>query len=58
MTQEQGKCPKCGEFSLDYEGIDIQDDLVFYPFTCSSCNHEDKEWYSMEFIGNNQTHTQ
>ena len=51
--QEQGKCPKCGESSLDYGALGAQDELVYYPFTCDNCEHEDKEWYNMTFCGNN-----
>ena len=53
IKQEQGKCPKCGGMSLTYGVLEPQDELIFYPFTCDDCNHEDKEWYSMTFIGNN-----
>jgi hypothetical protein len=52
-NEEQGVCPNCKGQSLSYGAIDIQDELVYYPFTCDDCEHEDKEWYSMDFIGNN-----
>ena len=49
--QEQGKCPKCNEMELDYGSMDIQDDMVYYPFTCENCGHSGKEWYNLEFNG-------
>ncbi len=51
--EEPGKCPKCKKDLLTYGVLMPQDDLIYYPFTCDNCDHEDKEWYSMTFIGNN-----
>jgi hypothetical protein len=51
--EEQGKCPKCKGWSLTYGALELQDDLIYYPFTCDDCGHEDNEWYSLTFIGNN-----
>ena len=50
---DKGICPNCEAMELDYGALGIQDDLVYYPFTCENCGHEDKEWYSLEFIGFN-----
>lgn len=48
--EEVGVCPKCGKESLDYGAIEVQDDMIYYPYTCSECGTEGKEWYNIEFV--------
>ena len=52
MEHEQGKCPKCGNDSLDYEPI-IDDtpslQAIYYPCKCSTCSFEGKEYYNLCF---------
>ena len=50
---EQGKCPKCGGFNLDYQVIQYTDSMCYYPYKCEDCGQEGEEWYSMEFAGHN-----
>ncbi len=50
MNSGVGICPKCGSEDLDYGVIEVQDDMVYYPFTCSECGAEGKEWYDLDFI--------
>jgi len=45
---EQGECPKCGEFNLEFGSLELEDNSVFYPVTCK-CGFEGKEYYNLEF---------
>jgi len=54
MSVESGKCPKCGSENLDYEGKmerGVSGNAVYYPFTCSDCGFEGREWYTLTFDG-------
>ena len=49
---EQGKCPKCDSYNLDYETIvdttpSIQ--AVYYPVECLDCGYKGKECYNLHF---------
>jgi hypothetical protein len=50
---EQGNCPKCNGTDLDYTILEINDNMLHYPWTCNDCGTKGKEWYSLEFIGHN-----
>lgn len=47
---EEGKCPNCGYYNLDYDSMEIKDNMVYYPWTCEDCNASGKEWYELNFI--------
>lgn len=46
---ERGKCPKCGQLSLDYGVLDVVGNIGYYPFVCFNCGCTGKEWYDFEF---------
>ena len=46
---EEGKCPKCGNYNLDYEALEVYGQSVYYPWTCPDCHSSGKEWYDLEF---------
>lgn len=46
---EEGKCPKCGHYNLNYEELKIQDNSVYYPWECPDCGASGKEWYELNF---------
>ena len=46
-----GRCPKCGSGKLDWTDTEHYDDSVGYLFTCEECEHEDEEFYNLEFAG-------
>lgn len=51
---EQGVCPKCGGYCLEYLTLEIEDDgMCYYPYKCKDCGQEGEEWYRMEFNGHN-----
>ena len=35
---EEGKCPKCGHYNLEYEALEIEGNSVYYPWTCPDCH--------------------
>ena len=53
LFNEEGKCPFCGSNDLDYGVMEPEDDMVYYPWTCSDCGKHGEEWYSMRFTGHN-----
>lgn len=52
-TNEQGFCPKCHSYNLDYQAIRYTDELCYYPYKCKKCGQEGEEWYRLEFQGHN-----
>ena len=46
---EEGQCPKCGNYDLDYGAVKFSDDAIYYPWTCEDCGATGKEWYDLEF---------
>lgn len=46
---QQGVCPNCQESDLEYGVLEVVDDQVMYPWTCSSCGTTGEEWYTMSF---------
>lgn len=51
---EQGLCPKCGGYCLDYGTLEIEDDgMCYYQYKCKDCGQVGEEWYHMEFNGHN-----
>ena len=51
LFNEAGKCPYCGSEDLDYEGMEPEDDMVYYPWTCAYCGVSGEEWYNLAVIG-------
>lgn len=49
----QGQCPHCTSDNLNYDSIQVEKDVCYYPFTCEECGQEGSEWYEMSFIGHN-----
>ena len=51
---EQGFCPKCHSYNLDYGSLEIEDDgMCYYPYKCEDCGQEGEEWYRLDFQGHN-----
>jgi hypothetical protein len=46
---QSGICPVCGNESIEYQTIEVDDGQVFYPAICGN-GHNFEEWYSLEFI--------
>jgi len=45
----QGKCTFCDKENLDYKAIVLQDDFVYFPFTCDDCGTEGREYYAIQY---------
>ena len=52
-TNEQGRCPRCHELSLDYQAVQYTDEMCYYPYKCEKCGQEGEEWYRLDFQGHN-----
>ena len=53
-TNEQGFCPKCHSYNLDYQAMQVEDDMMcYYPYKCEDCGMQGEEWYRLEFQGHN-----
>lgn len=53
-TNEQGFCPKCHSYNLDYGTLDLEDDgMCHFPYKCKDCGQQGEEWYRLEFQGHN-----
>lgn len=53
MKIEEGVCPKCGCTDLQYEAMEVEGTMIYYPYTCPGCNRTGEEWYSLSFAGHN-----
>lgn len=51
MDFKQGICPLCGSENLDYGVLQPDDDCIYYPCTCDDCGATFKEYYSLDFSG-------
>ena len=52
-SNDLGLCPFCNSYELDYDGMQMLDDMLYYPYTCAKCGHHGEEWYKLEFAGHN-----
>lgn len=50
---EQGICPVCGSENLNYEGLEPEEEMIVYPWTCENCGATGSEWYELQFAGHN-----
>ena len=54
LTNEQNICPKCKGSNLQYQAIEVMDDMMaYYPWKCEDCGLQGEEWYKLEFQGHN-----
>ena len=49
LSEEQGKCPYCGSENVNFEGPDLQDNMIFYDCHCANCDNDFVEWYDVEY---------
>lgn len=47
----KGCCPFCGKHTLEYGVIELNFNMCYFPWRCSSCGHEGEEWYNLAFVG-------
>jgi|TARA_R100000501_G_C2603926_1_gene100237 hypothetical protein len=47
--QCQGNCPHCNSDDLDYQGIEVDGDYCWYPFTCNVCKAVGSEDYIIKY---------
>lgn len=46
----EGICPVCGsEDGLEYDGYEVEDNSLKYPWTCNSCGAAGDEFYDINF---------
>lgn len=50
---EEGVCPVCGDDDLDYGAIEVEGNMIYYPWTCNACGTTGEEWYELHFTGHN-----
>lgn len=48
-SNDQGVCPLCGSFALDYDSPTIDGEVVDYSWTCENCGATGKESYDLIF---------
>jgi len=50
---EQGVCPYCGSMDINYDAIELKDEMLYYPAHCCDCGRSFEEWYDLVFAGHN-----
>jgi hypothetical protein len=50
---EVGTCPCCGAIDLSYGSMEVEPEMVYYPWSCDNCHATGSEWYNLEFTGHN-----
>ena len=53
LPNKQGICPMCKSTNLDYEAVEFEGDMCYFPYKCKDCNTEGEEWYNLTFTGHN-----
>lgn len=53
MPNKRGICPFCGQQTLEYDCVELVDDMMYYPWECTNCEHRGEEWYNLTFAGHN-----
>jgi len=48
---ELGRCAECGDINIDYGVLDVAGEMAYYPYTCTKCGHEGKEYYALTYQG-------
>lgn len=48
---ESGVCPYCGREMIDFQGPNVQDNMIFYDCICEDCGNSFKEWYLCQYDG-------
>jgi hypothetical protein len=48
---EEGRCPKCGSYELDYGCSETDDGYIKYPWECGKCGSEGTEFGNIVFDG-------
>ena len=48
-SNEEGRCPICNSENLEYFGMELMDNAIYYPWHCLDCDTEGKEWYYVNF---------
>lgn len=48
-SNEEGKCPICNSENLEYFGMELVDNAIYYPWHCPDCDTDGKEWYYVNF---------
>lgn len=46
-------CPFCNGENLEYGCIQLEGEMMYYPWKCEDCSHEGEEWYDVIFAGHN-----
>ena len=52
-SNENGQCPMCNGYNLEYGCMQVEENMVYYPWECLDCSQEGEEWYSLDFVGHN-----
>jgi hypothetical protein len=55
----EGKCVKCKGENLEYDGMDMDGECVWYKYTCDDCGDDGVEYYNLQyaFSENNEEET-
>lgn len=51
IGSKQGVCPYCGSEMVEFQGSDVQDDMILYEFKCEDCDNSFEEWYLCTYDG-------
>lgn len=53
VSNKQGYCPVCNSSQLNYGSVELEWDMMYYPWECADCGAEGEEWYNVSFNGHN-----
>jgi hypothetical protein len=45
-----GICPKCREIDLNYDGYELNDEMLEFKWVCNVCGAKGVERYNIEFF--------
>ncbi len=51
MCFTRGECPHCHSENLNYDAIEFEGEMAYYPAHCDNCEEYATEWYYLTFSG-------
>ena len=52
-SNSEGVCPMCNGTNLIYGSIEMEGNMIYYPWECEDCSQSGEEWYDLIFAGHN-----
>ena len=55
-SNDMGYCPVCDNDDLDYDSVQFEGNMCYFPWHCKWCGTTGNEWYNLEFVGHDNVY--